>query len=40
MGYLYGKATGNSLGGPTSWVMQGLRNQLGGVNSVNQVDGD
>ena len=35
----YGKATGNSLGGPESWGDRASGNHQGGANSVSQIDG-
>ena len=37
--HLYGKASGNSLGGPKSWVGRALGNHQGEANSVSQVAG-
>ena len=35
----HGKATGNSLGGPDSWVGERPQNHQGRAYSVSQVDG-
>ena len=38
--HLYGKANGNGLGGPPSWVLWGIRESPRQANSVSQVDGN